>query len=115
MIGAYLHIVSSIWFILSPGERLMLFLISRLPLYPEINILQLLFRRFQDLFLYADNVELCAALQRLTDKQLRRLYARYFLNMKYTDIAKRENVNESTIRCSIQSALSRLEKSIKKS
>ena len=65
-------------------------------------------------FRYADNVELCAALQRLTDKQLRRLYARYFLNMKYTDIAKRENVNESTIRCSIQSALSRLEKSIKK-
>ena len=66
-------------------------------------------------FRYADNVELCAALQRLTDKQLRRLYARYFLNMKYTDIAKRENVNESTIRCSIQSALSRLEKLIKKS
>lgn len=47
-------------------------------------------------FRYADNVELCAALQRLTDKQLRRLYARYFLNMKYTDIAKRENVNAKT-------------------
>lgn len=34
--------------------------------------------------------------------------------MKYTDIAKRENVNESTIRCSIQSALSRLENQLKK-
>ena len=66
-------------------------------------------------FRYADKIELYAALQRLTDKQLRRLYAKYFLDMKYTDIAKWENVNESTIRCSIQSALSRLEKSIKKS
>lgn len=56
--------------------------------------------------------KLYASLQRLTDKQLSRLYAHFFLGMSYSRIARMEGVDESTIRRSINGALVRLRKNI---
>ena len=51
-----------------------------------------------------DLAKLCNAVEMLTKKQRRRLYARTILEMTYADIAKHENVSESSIRCSVCSA-----------
>ena len=48
--------------------------------------------------------KLCKAVEKLTKKQRRRLYARVILEMSYADIAKHENVSESSVRCSVCSA-----------
>lgn len=60
----------------------------------------------------ADRMALYLALQNLTDKQLRRLYACFFLDMSYAKIARLERVDESTVRKSINGALVRLSKII---
>lgn len=52
------------------------------------------------------------AMQSLTDKQLRRLYASFFLDMSNARIAQFEHVDESTIRKSVNGALVRLSKLI---
>ncbi|MBR4079304.1 MAG: sigma-70 family RNA polymerase sigma factor [Christensenellaceae bacterium] len=57
-----------------------------------------------------DLVRLCDAVKMLTKKQRRRLYARTILDMSYAEIAKRENVSESSIRCSVCSARTFLKK-----
>lgn len=56
------------------------------------------------------NQELYAALNSLSDKQARRIYARYFLGMSKYAIAKAEGVDESAVRRSIEAGLLRMEK-----
>lgn len=41
------------------------------------------------------------------------LYAQSFLEMSYTDVARRENVGESSIRCSVCEARGHLKKILK--
>lgn len=60
----------------------------------------------------AEHMALYIAMQSLTDKQLRRLYACFFLDMSYAKIARLERVDESTVRKSVNSALVRLSKII---
>ena len=60
----------------------------------------------------AERMALYLAMQGLTDKQLRRLYACFFLDMSYAGIARLERVDESTVRKSISGALVRLSKII---
>ena len=60
----------------------------------------------------AERMVLYLAMQSLTDKQLRRLYACFFLDMGYARIARLEHVDESTVRKSVNGALVRLSKII---
>ena len=60
----------------------------------------------------AERIALYLAMQSLTDKQLRRLYACFFLDMSCAKIARLESVDESTVRKSINGALVRLSKII---
>ena len=52
--------------------------------------------------------ELYAAINSLTNKQARRVYAHYFLGMSKYAIAKAENVDESSVRKSIEKGLNRM-------
>ena len=54
------------------------------------------------------NQELYAAINSLSDKQARRVYAHYFLGMSKYAIAKAENVDESSVRKSIEKGLYRM-------
>lgn len=60
----------------------------------------------------AERIALYLAMQSLTDKQLRRLYAYFFLDMSYSKIARLEHVDESTVRKSINGVLAHLSKII---
>jgi len=60
----------------------------------------------------AERMALYLAMQSLTDKQLRRLYACFFLEMSYARIARLERIDESTVRKSINCALVHLSKII---
>lgn len=53
------------------------------------------------------------AISTLSKKQSRRIYKYYFLGYSKTEIAKMENVNESTVRESLTQALSKLKKLLK--
>lgn len=55
---------------------------------------------------------LYAALLKLPEKQLRRIYANYYLGMSKAQIARIEGVNESGIRKSIRSGLNTLRKEL---
>ena len=55
---------------------------------------------------------LYAALLKLPEKQLRRIYANYYLGMSKAQIARIEGVNESGIRKSIRSGLNMLRKEL---
>jgi len=57
-----------------------------------------------------DFTRLYNAVKILTKKQRRRLYARTILDMSYAEIAKHENVSESSVRCSVCSARAFLKK-----
>lgn len=59
--------------------------------------------------------ELYAAVNSLPEKQAKRIYAHFFLNMSKTQIAQIEGVGESTIRESINRGLRNIKKFIKKS
>lgn len=61
------------------------------------------------------NQELYAAINYLPEKQAKRIYAHFFLDMTKTQIARIEGVGESTIRESINRGLKNIEKFIKKS
>ena len=61
----------------------------------------------------AEHEILYNAVRNLTDKQFRRLYAYFFMDISYTMIARLENVDESSVRKSINSALKHLFKIIK--
>ena len=50
------------------------------------------------------------ALNRLPDKQRKRVYAHFFLGMSKAEIARAEGVNESVVRMSIKRGLNSLEK-----
>ena len=52
--------------------------------------------------------ELYAAINSLSDKQARRVYAHYFLGMSKYAIAKAENIDESSVRKSIETGLYRM-------
>ena len=65
-------------------------------------------------FRYCDRAELFSALLTLTDRQLRRLYAHFFLGMSYTEIAKKENVDRSAVWRSIKRGLRELKNFLKK-
>ena len=78
----------------------------------EIHITNLVSSAEAIFIKHLEKTVLSAALQRLTVKQMRRLYSYFFLDMSYIQIARREKVNESTIRRSIQAALVQLEKII---
>lgn len=53
--------------------------------------------------------QLYAAIATLPDKQAKRIYAHFFLDMSKTAIAKAEGVNESAIRKSLDRALRDIE------
>ena len=53
---------------------------------------------------------LYAAIQDLTDKQLKRLYAHFFLDMNYAQIAQFEHIDASAVRRSVNRALAQLKK-----
>ena len=55
---------------------------------------------------------LYSAMNELTDKQFKRVYAHFFLGMSYAKIARIQGVDKSTVRQSIKSALSHLKKKI---
>lgn len=59
------------------------------------------------------NYELYAAINRLPEKQAKRLYAYFFLNMSKTKIARIEGVSKSRISRSINQALKNIEKFLK--
>lgn len=59
--------------------------------------------------------KLYAALDRLPEKQRKRVYAHYILGIKQSDIAKMEGTSVSTVHESIRRGLRRLEKIMKKS
>ena len=61
----------------------------------------------------AVNRRLKLALNSLSDKQLRRVFLHCILDMKYSEIAKSENIKESTIRQSIAGGLAKLRKFFK--
>ncbi len=54
------------------------------------------------------------AIASLPGKQAKRIYAHFFLDMSKTAIARAEGVSEKSIRQSIKSGISRLEKVLKK-
>lgn len=60
------------------------------------------------------NEELYAAINELSDKQAKRIYARYFQNMSLTDIAQVEGVSVTAIKYSIDKALKNIAKNLKK-
>lgn len=62
-----------------------------------------------------ENDALYKAILSLTEKQMKRVYAYYFLGLSVTKIAQLDRVNESTIRRSIEQALRKMKKDIKKS
>jgi RNA polymerase sigma-70 factor (ECF subfamily) len=59
--------------------------------------------------------ELYAAIHDLPDKQFKRLYAHFFLDMNYVQIAKLERVHVTTVHKSINRALIRLRKKVESS
>lgn len=58
--------------------------------------------------------QLYAAFAKLPDKQAKRLYAFFFLDMSKTEIAKAEGVNKSQVTRSIGAALEKLAMELKK-
>ncbi|MHB1128355.1 MAG: RNA polymerase sigma factor [Bacillota bacterium] len=60
------------------------------------------------------NQELYAAINSLPEKQAKRIYAHFFLNMSKAAIAKAEGVQESTIWESIERGLRNIERFLKK-
>jgi RNA polymerase sigma-70 factor (ECF subfamily) len=60
------------------------------------------------------NQELYAAINSLPEKQAKRIYAHFFLEMSKAQIARIEGVGESTIRDSINRGLKNIEKFMKK-
>ena len=59
--------------------------------------------------------QLHAAIAALPDKQAKRIYARYFLELASEAIAKSENISVSAVNSSIQRGLRNMEKFLKKS
>jgi RNA polymerase sigma-70 factor (ECF subfamily) len=63
--------------------------------------------------IYEQNITrqaLYTAIQDLTDKQLKRLYAHFFLDMNYVQIARFERTDASSVRKSVNRALMQLKK-----
>lgn len=58
--------------------------------------------------------ELYAAINQLPGTQAKRIYAHFFQNMRITDIAQIERVDESSVRKSIERGLRQIEKKLKK-
>ena len=59
------------------------------------------------------NEDLSAAINKLPDKQAKRIYARYFQNMSLTDIARVEHVDVAAVKRSIDRALKCIAKILK--
>jgi len=59
------------------------------------------------------NQELYAAISSLPEKQAKRIYAYFFLDMSKAEIARIEGVNKATITHSIEKALKSIEKFLK--
>ena len=59
------------------------------------------------------NQELCVAINSLPEKQAKRIYAHFFLNMSKAAIAKAEDVGESAVRESIERGLKNIERFLK--
>ena len=57
--------------------------------------------------------ELYAAINQLSETQAKRIYAHYFQNMTYVEIAKTEGVDASAIRHSVKRGLKQIEKFLK--
>lgn len=60
----------------------------------------------------AEQEQLYDAMMALTHKQRTRLYAHFFLNMSYTQIAKQEGVDVTSVKESVQRAIKQLQKKI---
>ena len=60
------------------------------------------------------NQELYAAINSLPEKQVKRIYAYFFLGMSKTQIAKIEGIDPNSVRGSIERGLKRMEKFLKK-
>ena len=61
------------------------------------------------------NQQLHAAISQLPEKQAKRIYAYYFLDMDEPTIARTEGVSHQAVHSSIQHGLKRIEKILKKS
>lgn len=59
--------------------------------------------------------EIYAAINHLPEKQAKRIYARYFQDMSISQIARIEDVDESSVRESVSRGLRRIEKILKNS
>lgn len=59
-------------------------------------------------------VQLHAAIASLPDKQAKRIYAHFFLEMSNTAIAEAEGINEASVRDAIERGLRNIEKFLKK-
>ena len=57
--------------------------------------------------------EIYRAISQLPEKQARRIYARYFQDMRISEIAKIEGVDKSAVKRSIDSGLKQIEKILK--
>lgn len=69
----------------------------------------------EDVYIHKiENDALYKAILSLTEKQMKRVYAHYFLGLSVTKIAHLDKVNESTIRRSIEQALRKINKDINK-
>lgn len=60
------------------------------------------------------NQELYAAIKSLPEKQAKRIYAHFFLDMSKAQIARIEGVDPSSVKASIERGLKRMEKFLKK-
>ena len=60
----------------------------------------------------AEQEQLYDAMMALTHKQRTHLYANFFLNMSYTQIAKQEGVDVTSVKESVQRAIKQLQKKI---
>lgn len=58
--------------------------------------------------------QLYSVIYKLTEKQFRRIYSRYFLNMKLRDIAELEGISITAVRNCIFLGLRKLKKILKK-
>jgi len=77
--------------------------IERDAFFPSLTPYEVCEKRWRDELLYA-------ALDTLSDKQKRRVYAYYILGFSQTEIARVEHINRSAVSVSISAGLRRMEK-----
>jgi len=78
------------------------------------NAIVILVPSAEDVFMQKmDELAVRIALQKLTKKQFRRIYAHFYIGLSYSQIARIEGVGRSTIKESIDSSLKKISKILK--